>query len=85
MGQSDPAKHKSQKHKKLMLIRYGRMGSFGWFEHNEDNIPKIDPYVVVKTARGLELGTVVGQGDLGGAVSYRPGPAAQPLRGHGVW
>jgi len=61
MGQSDPAKHKSQKHKKLMLIRYGRMGNFGWFEHNEDNIPKIDPYAVVKTARGLELGTVVGQ------------------------
>lgn len=67
MGQSDPVKHKSQKHKKLMLIRYGRMGSFGWFEHNEDNIPKIDPYVVIKTTRGLELGTVVGR------FSYRAG------------
>ncbi len=61
MGQSDPAKHKSQKHKKLMLVRYGRMGNFGWFEHNEDNIPKIDPYVVIKTARGLEMGSVVGR------------------------
>jgi cell fate regulator YaaT (PSP1 superfamily) len=43
------------------------MGNFGWFEHNENNIPKINPNVVIKTARGLELGTVVGQ------FSYRAG------------
>ena len=61
MGQSDPAKHKSQKHKKLMLVRYGRIGNFGWFEHNETNIPKTNPHVVIKTSRGLELGTVVGR------------------------
>jgi hypothetical protein len=31
-------KHKQQKQKKLMLIRYGRMGLLGWFEHKESHI-----------------------------------------------
>lgn len=45
---------------KYMLIRFGRMGQMGWFEHNESHIPKISSKVVIKTDRGLELGEVVG-------------------------
>ncbi len=61
MAQTEGARPKSQKHKKLMLVRYGRMGFMGWFEHNEENIPKVSSRVVIKTMRGLELGDIVGQ------------------------
>ncbi len=44
-----------------MLVRYGRMDTLGFFEHNESNIPKMPSRVVVKTERGLELGHLVGQ------------------------
>ncbi len=54
-------KHKTQKHKKLMLVSYGRMGYLGWFEHNESYIPKTKSRVVIKTNRGLELGGLVGR------------------------
>ena len=54
-------KHKTQKHKKLMLVSYGRMGHLGWFEHNESYIPKTKSRVVIKTNRGLELGGLVGR------------------------
>lgn len=43
-----------------MLVRYGNMGLLGWFEHQENDIPKLHTRVVVKTDRGLELGSVVG-------------------------
>lgn len=51
---------KSKRKKKLMLVRYGRMGLLGWFEHQESDIPKIHTRVVIKTDRGLELGQIVG-------------------------
>ena len=57
----DQTKHKQQKQKKLMLIRYGRMGLLGWFEHKENHIPKTANRVVIKTERGLEMGELVGQ------------------------
>lgn len=61
MTQDESAKTKAQKHNnKLMLVRYGKMGLLGWFEHNESQIPKNKPYVIVKTERGLELGQLVG-------------------------
>jgi cell fate regulator YaaT (PSP1 superfamily) len=59
---------KQAKNKKYVLVRYGRMGVFGWFEHNEANIPKLPSRVVVKTDRGLELGELVGQ-----LASYKAG------------
>lgn len=43
-----------------MLVRYGKMGYMGWFEHNEHNIPKTAARVVIKTDRGLEIGDIVG-------------------------
>ena len=43
-----------------MLVRFGRMNGLGLFEHNETQTPKIDVQVVVKTRKGLELGTIVG-------------------------
>jgi len=49
------------KHKKYMLVRYGRMNTLGFFEHHENKISKIDSRVVIKTERGLELGYLVGQ------------------------
>jgi len=61
MIQDESAKSKAQKHtSKLMLVRYGKMGILGWFEHNEAQIPKNKSYVIVKTDRGLELGQLVG-------------------------
>jgi len=44
-----------------MLVRYGRMGSLGLFEHRETRISKISTRVVIKTNRGLELGYLVGR------------------------
>ena len=61
MAQAEGARPKSHKNKKLMLVRYGRMGFLGWFEHNEENIPKVSSRVVIQTKRGLELGGIVGQ------------------------
>lgn len=60
MSQSDSAKPKGQRSKKLMLVRYGQMGGLGWFEHSEHEIPRTETRVVIKTERGLELGDVVG-------------------------
>lgn len=61
MIQDESAKPKAQKHtSKLMLVRYGKMGILGWFEHNEAQIPKNKSYVIIKTDRGLELGRLVG-------------------------
>lgn len=60
MSQGENAKPKGQKNSKIMLVRYGRMGGMGWFEHHEAHIPKLNTHVVIKTDRGLELGEVVG-------------------------
>ena len=60
MSSVDNAKSKGQKSSKQMLVSYGRIGTLGWFEHNEAHIPKLNTHVVIKTKRGLELGEVVG-------------------------
>jgi cell fate regulator YaaT (PSP1 superfamily) len=52
---------KQAKNKRYILVRYGKMDSLGWFEHNEVEVPKGASRVVVKTEKGLELGYVVGQ------------------------
>ncbi len=54
-------KHKRKDESKKMLVRYGKMGQLGWFEHNESQLPKAKTHVMVKTERGLEMGEVVGQ------------------------
>ncbi|MFA5239424.1 MAG: regulatory iron-sulfur-containing complex subunit RicT [Phycisphaerae bacterium] len=61
MTDSATIKPKQAKHKKYMLVGYGRMNTLGWFEHHETDIPKMPSRVVVKTNRGLEMGHVVGQ------------------------
>ena len=58
--QESGSKSKSGKSGKLMLVRYGRLGLLGWFEHNENQVPKKGGPVVVQTERGLELGEIVG-------------------------
>ncbi|MBL7215587.1 MAG: hypothetical protein ISS71_07905, partial [Phycisphaerae bacterium] len=60
MSYNESAKPKGQKHTKLMLVRYGRMGGLGWFEHHESHISRLNVHVVIKTERGLELGQIVG-------------------------
>ncbi|MHC4551374.1 MAG: PSP1 domain-containing protein [Planctomycetota bacterium] len=60
MSQDENVKNKAPKNAKHMLVRYGRMGAMGWFEHHENHIPKLSSHVVIKTERGLELGEVVG-------------------------
>jgi len=52
---------KQARNKRYILVRYGKMDSLGWFEHNEAEVPKSASRVVVKTEKGLELGYVVGQ------------------------
>jgi len=52
---------KQSRNKRYMLVRYGRMSALGLFEHHESAIPKVHTHVVIKTARGLELGELVGQ------------------------
>jgi len=60
MSESTDTKAQRSKKKKWMLVRYGRMNHMGLFEHNEARIPKTDAYVVVKTQKGLQLGSIVG-------------------------
>lgn len=60
MSQIDSTKAKGQKHTKQMLVRYGRLGLLGWFEHHEARLSRLNPHVVIKTERGLELGQIVG-------------------------
>jgi len=61
MEKPSPVKTKQEKNRRYMLVRYGRMGTLGFFEHNEANIPRSATRVVVKTEKGLELGYLVGQ------------------------
>lgn len=61
MAQAHTTKSRQARNKKCMLVRYGKMGTLGLFEHNENQIPKAPTPVVVKTDKGLELGQVVGQ------------------------
>lgn len=60
MSKSQNVKPRQAKNKKMMLVRYGRMGLLGWFEHHQSELPKVNTRVMVKTDRGLELGEVVG-------------------------
>lgn len=60
MAKAETTKPRQAKHKKLMLVRYGRMGLLGWFEHQQPRIPRLQTRVMIKTDRGLELGEVVG-------------------------
>jgi len=68
MPKAAAAKPRQAKHKKYMLVRYGRMNMLGFFEHHETGIPKVLTRVVVKTDKGLELGHLVGQ-----LTSYKAG------------
>jgi len=61
MPKATQTKPKQARHKKYMLVRYGRMDMLGWFEHKETQIPKLPRRAVIKTGRGLELGHLVGQ------------------------
>jgi len=61
MAKNTATKPKQAKHKKYLLVRFGRMNALGWFEHNEHNVPRVPCRVVIKTERGLELGQLVGQ------------------------
>lgn len=60
MSQVENVKPKWQKNEKYMLVKYGRIGLMGWFEHHESHLPRLNRYVVIKTERGLELGEVIG-------------------------
>jgi cell fate regulator YaaT (PSP1 superfamily) len=60
MTDTGAIKQKTGKSKRFLLVRYGQMNNFGLFEHNENQVLKTSSRVVVKTERGLELGTIVG-------------------------
>jgi len=61
MSKNLDARTKQTKHKKYILVRYGRMDTLGLFEHHETDILKVHTRVVIKTIRGLELGYLVGR------------------------
>jgi cell fate regulator YaaT (PSP1 superfamily) len=61
MSKNLETRAKQAKHKKYILVRYGRMSTLGLFEHHEAGILKVHSRVVVKTNRGLELGHLVGR------------------------
>jgi len=61
MSKNLEARTKQTKHKKYILVRYGRMDTLGLFEHHETDILKVHTRVVIKTNRGLELGYLVGR------------------------
>jgi len=61
MSKNSETRTKQTKHKKYILVRYGRMSTLGLFEHHETDILKIHTRVVIKTNRGLELGYLVGR------------------------
>jgi len=61
MSKALETRPRQAKHKRYMLVRYGRMSTLGFFEHRETKISKINPRVVIKTDRGLELGYLVGR------------------------
>jgi len=60
MPETSATKSKRAKNKKYMLVRYGRLNTLAFFEHNESSVPKTATRVVVKTEKGLELGYLVG-------------------------
>ena len=62
------AKPKPPRTRRYMLVRYGRMRILGLFEHNEAMIPSVPTLVVIKTEKGMELGSIVGS-----AGAYRAG------------
>jgi cell fate regulator YaaT (PSP1 superfamily) len=68
MEDTSAAKPKLPRTKKYMLVRYGRMRALGLFEHNEAQIPAMPTRVVIKTDKGMELGSIVGS-----AGAYRAG------------
>jgi len=61
MAKATATKSKQAKKKKYMLVRYGQMDALDFFEHQEAHIPKVPARVVIKTDKGLELGSLVGQ------------------------
>jgi len=61
MSKNSDTRAKQAKHKKYILVRFGRMGTLGLFEHHETDILKVHTRVVIKTNRGLELGYLVGR------------------------
>src|SRR4030042_1946518 len=61
MSKNSETRAKQAKHKKYILVRYGRMSTLGLFEHHETSILKVHTRVVIKTNRGLELGYLLGR------------------------
>jgi cell fate regulator YaaT (PSP1 superfamily) len=68
MEDTQAAKPKPPRTRRYMLVRYGRMRILGLFEHNEAQIPPVPTLVVVKTEKGMEMGSIVGS-----AGAYRAG------------
>lgn len=60
MSEKEQSKPKPQGDKKMALVKYGKIATMGWFENKTGSIVKTKTKVVIKTARGLEIGQVVG-------------------------
>ena len=73
MEDTQATKPKPPRTKRFMLVRYGRMRILGLFEHNEAQIPSVPTLVVIKTEKGMEMGSIVGS--IG---AYRAGQLKMP-------
>jgi cell fate regulator YaaT (PSP1 superfamily) len=73
MEDTQATKPKPPRTKRFMLVRYGRMRILGLFEHNEAQIPSVPTLVVIKTEKGMEMGSIVGS--IG---AYRTGQLKMP-------
>ncbi|MFC1676381.1 stage 0 sporulation family protein [Planctomycetota bacterium] len=60
MAKTKTAKSIQARNRKYMLVRYGRMNQMGLFEHRLPSIPKVPTRVVVKTDKGLQIGSIIG-------------------------
>ena len=60
MTEADKSKHKHSSSSKRVLVSYSKMGSLGWFSHNEKHLRKAETRVIIETDRGLEMGSIVG-------------------------
>jgi len=71
MSNDTSVKARHRKGKGYMLVRCGRMGEPGFFEHELTSIPPMHKKVIVKTSRGLELGSLSAVTGMAGVGRYK--------------
>ena len=58
-SQPHAARPAGRPRQRTMLVRYGKMGMIGEFQHSEREIPSTASDVVLRTERGMEIGSII--------------------------